>query len=501
MTPLTWNTDRSGNRSRVYGGWHNWLDQSGWRALDGGFREDSGRYVASQIPGLYSVPALATGSVEFEVNQRYDIFSKSMINDAPWSLEITPENVRPIAAQRDDNMPDQIVYPNAFADGVDLRYTVWIGRAPRVTREIVIRKEPPGDHDLRGSWLLRSNNVTAYVRGPTGQLVRPWSGIVADRAITQGQGVILRAGRGLNESEMRGSGIRTPTAWYYLPDGTLVSTPITVEFEIVAVDTVRATKVIPRAFIREAFAAGAMAVMSDDTSTFYPDPHAESTSVDGYVQESTTQSWSSLRSDVGSSNIDNSSPLIVAVYSGNTTNTFYNMHRSICGFDLSSLSGQTALSSTFGSTYYTSVASHDETAAVALCGATPASNTDLVNADYSQLGSSRYCDTDVDETAWAGVMTWELNATGISAANSAIGGSGILNLGLRLAFDIDDSAPTWTSSNKNSNLQVKSAENAGTSDDPYLEVTTGTSFATRHSGSGGGIGGGIGYGICDKIRG
>jgi hypothetical protein len=161
MTPLTWNTDRSGNRSRVYGGWHNWLDQSGWRALDGGFREDSGRYIANQIPGLYSVPALATGSVEFEVNQRYDIFSKSQITDAPWSLEITPENVRPVAAQRDDDRPEQVLYPNAFADGIDLRYTVWIGRAPRVTREIVIRQEPPGDHDLRGSWLLRSNRMLA----------------------------------------------------------------------------------------------------------------------------------------------------------------------------------------------------------------------------------------------------------------------------------------------------------------------------------------------------
>ena len=502
MTPLTWNTDRSGNRSRVYGGWHNWLDQSGWRALDGGFREDSGRYVASQIPGLYSVPALATGAVEFEVNQRYDIFSKSLISDAPWSLEITPENVRPVAAQRDDNRPDQIVYPNAFADGIDLRYTVWIGRAPRVTREVVIRREPPGDHDIRGSWLVRSSNARVYVRSVDGQIQRPWTGNVTDAILGHSNELIIRSGTSpLNESLLRGTGVKAPSAWYYIPTGELVTTRIKLDITVVSVDTVRVTKIIPRAFVREAFAAGATAVMSDDTGTFYPDPHAESTSVDGYVQESTAQSWSSLRSDVGSSNIDNSSPLIVAVYSGNTTNTFYNMHRSICGFDLSSLSGQTALSSTFGSTYYTSVASHDETAAVALCGATPASNTDLVNADYSQLGSSRYCDTDVDETAWAGVMTWELNATGISAANSAIGGSGILNLGLRLAFDIDDSAPTWTSSNKNSNLQVKSAENAGTSDDPYLEVTTGTSFATRHSGSGGGIGGGIGYGICDKIRG
>jgi hypothetical protein len=474
MTPHKWNTDLiDDNRFRVYGGWHNWLDQSIWRALDGGFVEDSGRYVASQIPGLYSVPALATGSVEFEVNQRWDIFRRSLITEAPWSLEITPENVSPVAAQRDDNRPDQILYPNAFGTGIDLRYTIWLGRGPRVTREVVIRSEPPGDHDLRVSWLIRSSNARVWIpRG--GQLVRPWSGNVSQAILGHSDQIVIRAGTSDdNESQLRGSGVKAPIAWYYNLDGELVTQPIKLNITIVAADTVRVEKIIPRSFVREAFAAGATAVMCDETNTFSPDPHAETTSVDGYCVENTAQSWSSLRADVGSSHNDTSSPLIIALLSSALTNQFYNMHRSICLFDTSSLTGQTVTEATLGATYYTHSNTYPETAGVALVGSTPASNTDLVNSDYMELGDTRYCDSDVEDTSWSGVMTWSMNATGIAAIDI----DGITKLGLVLGFDFDNSPPTWTASGKQANLQVRSAENTGTASDPYLEVITVVSAA------------------------
>lgn len=469
MSGLTWNTEKvSLTKSRIYGKWHYWLDGNRWRGLDAGFQEDSGRYTASRIPGLYSVPALATGSVEFEVNQQWNIFTKSRIADDVWSLEITPENVSPVSAILEDSNPNQVLYPDAFADGVDLRYTVWLGRAPRVTREIVIRREPPGDHDLRGSWLLRSSKARTYIRDADGKLIRPWSGNTADMAVVSGQGIILRAGTSeINESLERGSGIRAPKAWYYLPNGTLISRNITVEFEIIAADTVRATKIIPRSFVREAFAAGATAVMSDDTSTFYPDPNAETTCVDGYCSESTAQSWSSLRADVGSSHNDNSSPLIIATLSSAVTDQFYSMSRSICLFDTSSLAGQTVTAATFGATYYTHSSTYSETASVALVGSTPASNTDLVNSDYMELGDARYSDSDVEDTSWSGVMTWDMNATGIAAIDV----DGITKLGLVLGFDVDNSPPSWLASGKQATLQVRSAENTGTASDPYLEVT------------------------------
>ena len=496
MTPLTWNTDRSGNRSRVYGGWHNWLDQSGWRALDGGFREDSGRYIANQIPGLYSVPALATGSVEFEVNQRYDIFSKSQITDAPWSLEITPENVRPVAAQRDDNRPDQIVYPNAFADGIDLRYTVWIGRAPRVTREVVIRREPPGDHDIRGSWLVRSSNARVYVRSVDGQIQRPWTGNVTDAILGHSNELIIRSGTSpLNESLLRGTGVKAPSAWYYTPTGELVTTRIKLDITVVSVDTVQVTKIIPRAFVREAFAAGATAIMSDDTSTFYPDPNAEVTSVDGTCYRVTNGTWSSLHDGVGEGKNDNGASLpIQAIFV--STGEWSDLRRMGLLFDTSALTGETPTSATVGQTVSYNDFAVGSDGSLALCGFSPASNTALVNSDYSNFGTTRFCDTDIPDSSWTGTLTWAVNASGLAAVDV----EGISKFGVILDFDLDDAEPSWSNGWKSS-LTMKMAETSGTASDPYLEVTTGASFAIRHSGSGGGIGSGIGYGICDKIRG
>jgi hypothetical protein len=318
---------------------------------------------------------------------------------------------------------------------------------------------------------------------------------VTDRAITQGHGVILRAGRGLNESEMRGSGIRNPTAWYYLPDGTLVSTPISIEFEIVATDTVRATKIIPRAFVREAFAAGATAIMSDDTSTFYPDPHAESTSVDGNCYRLTNGTWSSLHDGVGEGKNDNGASLpIQAIFV--STGEWSDLRRMGLLFDTSALTGQTPTSATVGQTVSYNDFSVGSDGSLALCAFSPASNTALANSDYSNFGTTRFSDTDIPDSSWTGTLTWSVNASGLAAVDV----EGISKFGVILDFDLDDAEPSWSSGWKSS-LTMKMAETSGTASDPYLEVTTGASFATRHSGSGGGIGSGIGYGICDKIRG
>lgn len=470
MSGLAWNTKRvSSTKSRVYGGWHYWLDGSQWKDLDAGFQEDSGRYVANRIPGLYSVPELATGSVDLEVSQQWDIFSKSRITDTSWSLEITPENVSPVSAQRDDDRPDQIVYPNAFADGVDLRYTVWLGRAPRVTREISIRKEPPGDHDLRGSWLLRSSRARVYVRN-NGQIMRPWSGNVSDRAVVNGFGVILRAGVSEdNESLIRGSGIRAPKAWYYLPDGTMVSTDITVEFEIVSPDTVRATKIIPRSFVREAFAAGATAVMSDDTSTFYPDPNTETTCVDGQTQRASgVTDWPTIRDGVGTYANDSSTEIQIYLSTWFGAGQWHTLQRGHILFDTSSLTGRSVTSATLGMTPTGTRSNTLNTSwGVALCATNPASNTAIVSSDHQTVSDTRFADTDVAHAnPMSGVKTWDLNTSGLAAIDV----DGISKFGLRHDKDLED-VENFSGTGRLDYAYFYSADQSGTASDPYLEVT------------------------------
>lgn len=476
MTPHKWNTDLiDDNRFRVYGGWHNWLDQSIWRALDGGFVEDSGRYVASQIPGLYSVPALATGSVEFEVNQRWDIFRRSLITEAPWSLEITPENVSPVAAQRDDNRPDQILYPNAFGTGIDLRYTIWLGRGPRVTREVVIRSEPPGDHDLRVSWLIRSSNARVWIpRG--GQLVRPWSGNVSQAILGHSDQIVIRAGTSDdNESQLRGSGVKAPIAWYYNLDGELVTQPIKLNITIVAADTVRVEKIIPRSFVREAFAAGATAVMCDETNTFSPDPSAETTCVDGQTQRASgVTDWPTIRDGAGTSATDSSTAIEIYLSTWFGAGQWHTLQRGHILFDTSSLTGRSVTSATLGMTPTGTRSNTLNTSwGVALCATNPASNTAIVSSDHQTVSDTRFADTDVAHAnPMSGVKTWDLNTSGLAAIDV----DGISKFGLRHDKDLED-VENFSGTGRSDYVYFYTADQSGTASDPYLEVVTVVSAA------------------------
>lgn len=467
MTPVTWNTDQiAPNRRRIHVKQINWRDQSAWRRISDAFIEDSGSYRCATIPGVFEAPAFANQPATLSVDNRWDIVGKSAINDPSFDMEIEPEGVSPVAGSRDDNDPSRITYPDAFGTGIDLQHVIVWGRAPRTAHYVVIRQLPNGQSDLQFQFRIRSSHARIYWR-QSGQTVRPWAGGLGGQFDLLGTGLIVRRGTSEdNASERRGVGVKIPKAWYVGSDGVRVETDITVRIQLVAGGDIRITKIVPRAFCEAGFAVGATAVYADDTSTFYPDPNTETSSVDGYCKHGAASDWASLRTAAGNGSYDNTSPLSIGVFSHSTTNYYYNMYRTICLFDTSSLSGQSVPSATFGCTHYYSNHTYTDDAAVALCGSTPASNTDLVNADYAQLGSTRYCDTDVAHTSWSGTMTWALNAVGLAAIDV----DGVTKLGLRIAFDMDDTAPTWIALNKQSNLQPYSAEQTGTGSDPYLEV-------------------------------
>ena len=103
--------------------------------------------------------------------------------------------------------------------------------------------------------------------------------------------------------------------------------------------------------------------------------------------------------------------------------------------------------------------------ALGLVSSNPASNTAIVNADYSCLGTTRYCDDDIPiiNTNTAQYSTqnnwfvWPFNATG----EAAISKTGITKLGIRDRTDIDAGTPTYIAQKANLSSLYTADKGAG----------------------------------------
>lgn len=180
-------------------------------------------------------------------------------------------------------------------------------------------------------------------------------------------------------------------------------------------------------------------------STFYPDADPETNTVDGLVRRNYTAStWADLRDGAGTEAYPSfAGPGDTAsLFSSATTNAWDTLVRSIYLFDTSSLPDDCTITSATFSLYIDSVQDNFDQA-VGVVSSNPASNTDLVPADYGTLGTTRYA-TDIDITnITVGQYTdWDLNSSGIAAISK----TGITKLGVRLSGDIDNIEPTWQAS-------------------------------------------------------
>lgn len=104
---------------------------------------------------------------------------------------------------------------------------------------------------------------------------------------------------------------------------------------------------------------------------------------------------------------------------------------------------------------------------IGIVASTQASNTTLATSDFSQVGSTEYATRVNFSTPTTGAYNdFPLNATGIAAANAALGG--VFKLALRSSRDIDNSAPTAATE---SYFQTYFGEQTGTANDPQLVVS------------------------------
>ena len=261
------------------------------------------------------------------------------------------------------------------------------------------------------------------------------------------------------------------------PNGTIIRESINPDTQLVVQRKLRED---PIEAIRQVIAHNAKIVGKDNgkivigkvgntTSTFYPDADPENTSVDGYVSRgSVDETFSTLRSGVGTGFQDSNTPIWVQIQSSATTNQWAAINRMIILFDTAALSDTDSINSATFSLYVVSQENaFGGSPALDLVDSNPASNTGLANADYGNVGTVLQADAKLfSDITSSQYNDWTLNSTGLS--NISI--TSVSKFGMRIDGDVTNTAPmTWTSNNYQA-LQGSAADTAGTTQDPKLVV-------------------------------
>lgn len=86
----------------------------------------------------------------------------------------------------------------------------------------------------------------------------------------------------------------------------------------------------------------------------------------------------------------------------------------------------------------------------------PASNITLVNADYSQVGTTAYSNLlPMLSLTTDGYSTWTFNATGIAAMQALVGTSNLLKLSILTENDRTATQPSWSAASAIINADMK----------------------------------------------
>jgi hypothetical protein len=231
-------------------------------------------------------------------------------------------------------------------------------------------------------------------------------------------------------------------------------------------DRERSHLVIPHFMGETRLLAGKLPLIFLDSGTFYPDAHPESTSVDGYAgRVGSAESWATIIAGAGTVAVTSASTLDYFFLSDNTSDTWARVHRLIVLFDTSSLGDSAIVSSATCSFYQTTTFINTFGGAFCLVQSTPASNTDIANADYAQVGTTQQAsDINMSSVSQSAYNDFTLNATGIASISL----TSVTKFGSRFSFDRTGTPPTWQGNLRNQ-LDFNSGDNA--SNKPKLVVT------------------------------
>lgn len=180
---------------------------------------------------------------------------------------------------------------------------------------------------------------------------------------------------------------------------------------------------------------------------------------DGYVGQ-TNPSWATVRNNTVGNDTDYISTTMRII--GEVSGGNYFIYRGFLPFDTSSLGAGASIASASLGINVTAVNTNGHN--IYIVTATQASNTQLVDEDYDQLGTVAQSDNPLDGTS-TGDKSQALNATGIS--NISL--TGFTKLGLRSNADFNNSTPVDIR-----DTNIGTSENVTPGNRPTLTVTLGS---------------------------
>src|SRR3990167_7733871 len=290
--------------------WLHYLDDNGqWQDIDPNFVQIGEKFTVEKAPFKIEVPLRSIGTAVFTSNNRYDIFEKARINDAPFSQTIKALGVVDVPGEIETGNlgfgeVSYVVYKNAYPTlNADLIYWVHHGRAPRLKKIVRFNSKPSEDvrlefeigysddpeikstketlnpaeitqvnaHLKQARAYEKLNDKAMFVPMMREDLAahdvwrKPWD--KQGKLITK-KGISHRPTWAIGR---RGIGIKDPSIW----DATQRK-PIEIEYEKIGT-VYKLTKIIrvsDFSDMQEVF-------YTDTVSTFYPNPNVEVTSADG----------------------------------------------------------------------------------------------------------------------------------------------------------------------------------------------------------------------------
>lgn len=199
-------------------------------------------------------------------------------------------------------------------------------------------------------------------------------------------------------------------------------------------------------------------------TTVYPDPHVETTTVDGYISLTNQTTWAGVRDAANGSTVDDSGGASLLIIGGRTqTSSDYDMWRGYAGFDTSAVGSDTVSDVTLSLYCPDTTLNWDtQNGDIDVVGVTLASNTALAVGDYDGVDTTVQGSFDI---------TSIVNATysDFTGTTGYINGSGVTNYGFRESGDTDNNE--WSVNTTGSRARFDTADVTGTSQDPKLVVT------------------------------
>ncbi|MCK5608541.1 hypothetical protein KAR91_42055 [Candidatus Pacearchaeota archaeon] len=454
--------------------------QGNWQPISRLITDAGGDFVMNNAPFSCTFPRWSHAIATMTATCRYDIWKKEDITADPYTMTIRARETAEVKGKLFDmngtGVFDAVIYEGAYPQwNADLIYYVHHGRAPRLQKLIRYNSHPLVAHrpkffiDTSHDTELSSRNIP---NGMTRRQHRDTCKGVLDSLDGELQPLPLEADGGFycrkdGEAQKRGIGIKEVKLW---DSGEGESQKI----RIIPSNMRRREghytfiKRVPSAWFDDAV----FPCFTDGEFTFYPDPHPETTTVDGYAYKNGSANWNTVHdATTGTGSGDN---LADSGGPGSLEGAAsdFRIDRSFQLYDTSSLGVVTIISAT-ESLYARNIVNSDNDGDdwVVAVQSSPASNTAIGVADYNQCGAVNNptegsARVDIGDITLNQYFDLVYNATGIGWINK----TGITKSGTREGHDAIDSPVVGSGAFTGNSVALKNAEEAGTDKDPKLVI-------------------------------